>query len=139
MSTIRTENNERVIAEASQEGKKYISELKQQFSRDAEDIKTKTTREKIRMTKDYELQLTGEKNKFEQELIALRKKYENLKSLENDRLSRELDDIKLSHQEKIVKLRKNQEREIEKYQETQKNFLDSINEKMAAERLKHGA
>jgi F0F1-type ATP synthase membrane subunit b/b' len=73
MSSIRTDSTERMLADVAREGQRNVSNLKQSFSRDTEELKAKSEREKLKMAKDYELQLNSEKNKFEQELINIRK------------------------------------------------------------------
>lgn len=137
MSAIRTNTTERMMAEAAKDGQRDVTQLKRKYAVDTDEIKAKTEHDKARISKDYELQINNEKNKYELELVSIRKKYETLKGVETERLSRELEDMQLSHNEKVVELRKNQEKEIEKYQETQRNFVDNFKDKMAAERLKH--
>ena len=139
MSGVRTDAYEKSMSEVSREGQRNITQSKQQYNRDLEDIRVKNEREKAKLAKDYELQLTSEKNRHEQDLIELRKKYDTVKTVETERLSRELQDMSAAHEEKVAELKKSQTQEIEKYQETQKNFIDGMKERMQSERMKNNA
>ncbi len=79
---IRTDSYERSMAEATRDSQRNIATTKQEGSRKLEEIKVKSERDKTKLAKDYDLQISNQKNHHEQELIELKKRYDIIKNTE---------------------------------------------------------
>ena len=113
---IETMNNKHIY-----ETKKLAREMRSELDKLREQNKSAVADIK----KNYERESLAEKNKLEVELTGIRKKNNKLIKDEESRFKKMIEELKVTHSQKMTELKIAQEREAEKVEQDHKDHLET--------------
>ena len=121
----------RQLGEMEKERRKYRGEIDSFIKKNENEIKN--------LQKAYSVKITNEKANLERELINIRKANERKIKEENDRYKQMNFEIKTAHEQQLAEMKDGFAREVERYENTRKDYLDNTKRKFELEKAKLNA
>lgn len=110
--------------------------IKREMRSEIDKITDKNERTLKTIRKDYDKEALAEKNKLETKLLSLRKKNKETLKNEEKRFEKMIEELKVTHNQKMTEVKISQEKEAEKKIEEHQTYLETAREKFQAEQAK---
>lgn len=123
----------------AQESKRHSAELKKLQDKNYSEfqrINEQKNDDLVKTTKEFEKNVEDEKNSTIRKLNEFRVTYAERKREENERLEKELRDLKKAHQDQVSELKITHEKEIENMGRSHREYLENATRKFDAEKAK---